>query len=158
VGAGNVDFFVERIQPRHILCTEANTPPQGIGAPPCDRVGQELDVIAWNHGVEGGLLPQDSAVESFRWWFETSLSDETDQYGSGKLRVLGYYDGGPDGLFALTSIRDPEDTGFDEPWRAVMTFSFEFIGGEWRIVAAGTPGFREEWLAGDFEGWVRWEN
>ena len=163
VSAANPAFFVERIHPRPILCTEANTPAQGIGAPPCLRVGEDLSVIMWNHGVQGGMVPIASAADSFRLWFQGSLPREQDPYGSGELRVLAFHDGGATASLALTSIRSPEDTGYSEPWRAIMTFQFSFVEGDWRVVAAGTPMFPEldAWLIPghpDFDDWERWED
>src|SRR5690606_32975555 len=140
----------------------ANTPPQGIGAPPCEFAGQELDVIGWNHGVEGGLVPVKNAAETFRSWFEWSLPGESDEHGSGEPRVIGFEDRGDEGTLALMALLDPQGNGENQPWRAIITLGFEYRDAGWKVVSAGTPLFPgvDAWLALDaaeFPGWERWK-
>jgi hypothetical protein len=163
VNSGNPEFFAERINTFYVLCTEANTPPQGIGAPPCDRVGDELDVITWDFGGEGGLIRRANAEAAVRRWFAGNMSGEDDQYGPGGVRIFAYNDRGATGSLALTSIKDPSQPGFAEPTRSVEYISFEFVDGDWHMAGGGSPAFAslEEWFAlsgPQLEGWERWED
>lgn len=161
VGSLDPQSFVDRIEPRRVLCTGANTPGQGIGAPPCVTVGENLQVITWNHGLEGGYVTLDDAATNFRRWFEQSLPGASDEYGPGELRVFAFYDQGGEGRLALTAILSPEGSGYTGPHRTVITFGFRYTGDGWRLIDAGTPFYPDTaaWfaLAGDeFTGWQTW--
>jgi hypothetical protein len=134
VEAGDAAFFRERMQTVPVDCSTDPNVGQ-IGGPVCptpDAMYDGFQTGAWRS--EGAIVPADGAAEAFQRLFDEQLPGESDVYGSGEaqLYALNVESGAYQAAITALAPRPPDFAG-EGPLRAVLSTSWVFEDGEWRM-------------------------
>lgn len=129
-------FFHDRAQLQEGICTEADVA-GGIGAAPCDTVGepwQAFQTGAWRS--EGFLIPLDEDTTLLDEFWGQARPEFADQFGDGRPRVYALVLDDDEARAILTTLVErPADFAGEGPLRVVRVMSWSFDGERWRLTS-----------------------
>ncbi|MBI4571675.1 MAG: hypothetical protein HY723_06955 [Chloroflexi bacterium] len=135
--AEDAPFFTERVRLSDGICTEADVA-GGIGAAPCDSVGEPwaaFPIGYWRS--EGELVSAGDGVAAIASLWERELPGESDDFGGGATQVYALAlldDASEAGWTILTAIIErPPDFGEGDPIRVARVLLWQYDGERWRL-------------------------
>jgi hypothetical protein len=143
VAAQDTSFFAARVKGRTYTCTQADVPGEGWGIEQgiCQEVGQQVDVVEhWFWHSEGLLRRPETMVTAIEDYFATALPGETDDYGTGAVRLYAIgttRSSEPSQRFKaaiLTAITPVGEGAASKPVRTARGIDFQYVDGRWVII------------------------